>query len=100
VVIVERGGDGRLDVVEPGDLGPRGVLRRVESELRVVLSDRDVEELADLLEPGRAAGLVVWEQVWSEPLVDSARRSGGCFLGAGHVAGPNVDPEPEPTIEH
>ena len=94
VVMIERDRHGRLRRFEPTELGPRAVLRRVESDLRIVLSDRDVEELGELLEPGRAAGLVVWEQLWSEPFVDSARRSGGRFLGAGHVGGPNVDTGP------
>jgi hypothetical protein len=98
-VIVERDVDGRLRVLEPGELGPRGVLRQVESDLRVVLSDRDLEELGELLGPGCAAGLVVWEQLWSEPLVDSARRSGGRFLGVGPVGGPSVDADPTGTAQ-
>lgn len=99
-VIVERDLDGRLGILEPGELGPRDVLGQVESDLHVVLSERDLEELGELLAPGCAAGMVVWEQLWSAPLVDSARRCGGMFLGAGHVAGPSVDHDPEPTVEH
>lgn len=99
VVMIERDRHGRLRRFEPTELGQRAVLRRVESDLRIVLSDRDVEELGELLEPGRAAGVVVWEQLWSEPLVDSARRSGGRFLGVGPVGGPSVDADPTGTAQ-
>lgn len=90
LVLVRRHLDGDLTVLEPGDLGRRDLLRHVEAGLRVVLSGADVVRAAALVEPGSSAVLVVWEAVWTEPLVESARASGGRLLGGGLVA---ADPD-------
>lgn len=87
LVVVRRGETGELSVVESDALGPREVLRRFEDDLRVVLSEQDLARAAAAVVPGSTAAVVVWEEAWSEPLVESARRSGGRMLGSGRVAG-------------
>lgn len=85
LVILDKDPQGRVSMQEPDELGVRDSLRRVEAELRVVLPTQDIDVIAELLPPGRSAGVVVWQQVWAEPLARTALASGGAVLGHGTV---------------
>jgi hypothetical protein len=51
-------------------------IRRLESHLPRVLAADDVRKLAEPLDPGTAAGVVVWGDTWVAPLVSAAGRTG------------------------
>jgi hypothetical protein len=54
------------------------------------LVDRaDLDETGRVLEPGRAAVLVVYENLWAAPLVGALRRSGAQVVAGGRI--PHAD---------
>jgi hypothetical protein len=50
-----------------------------------LLGPDDVAEAAAALEPGTAAGVLVYENAWATPFVAALRRSGGQLVAAGHI---------------
>jgi hypothetical protein len=41
--------------------------------------------LADAMEPGTAAGVLVYENVWAAPFASAARRAGGQLIANGRI---------------
>lgn len=50
-----------------------------------LLDDSDLEEAGNALEPGEAAGILVYENVWAAPFAAALRRSGGQLVASGHI---------------
>ncbi len=64
-----------------------GLLDQVES----LISDEDVAELAEGLEPDSSAAVLVFEHTWSRPLRDAIVGSGGVLAANFRVPGMVVD---------
>ncbi len=62
-----------------------GELREIERELADVLSEEDVASVAEALEPGSTAGLLVYENLWAAPFASAVRRSGGQLIANGRI---------------
>ncbi|MGY1707446.1 DUF6325 family protein [Geodermatophilus sp. SYSU D00697] len=50
-----------------------------------LLRPDDLAEAAAALEPGTAAGVLVYENVWAAPFAAALRRSGGQLVASGHI---------------
>ncbi|MGY1605415.1 DUF6325 family protein [Geodermatophilus sp. SYSU D00815] len=50
-----------------------------------LLGPDDIAEAAAALDPGTAAGVLVYENAWARPFAAALRRSGGRLVGAGHI---------------
>jgi uncharacterized protein DUF6325 len=50
-----------------------------------ILDDDDIADAAAVLEPGRMAVLVVYENVWATPFVAAADDAGGRLLAGGRI---------------
>src|SRR3712207_3132483 len=50
-----------------------------------LLGADDVAEAAGALEPGTAAAVLVYENVWATPFAAALRRSGGVLVASGHI---------------
>ncbi|MEU7728430.1 DUF6325 family protein [Streptomyces sp. NPDC040724] len=85
LVILTKGADGELDVLEVDDLEGAGELRAAEAKLAGLLAEEDVVNLAAAMEPGTTAGVLVWENVWAGPFAAAARRSGGQLIANGRI---------------
>ncbi|WP_328764505.1 DUF6325 family protein [Streptomyces sp. NBC_00272] len=85
VVILTKGSDGEIDVLEANDLEDAGELRAAEAQLAGLLAEEDVVNLAAAMEPGTTAGVLVWENVWAGPFASAARRSGGHLIANGRI---------------
>lgn len=85
LMIVTKDADGEIDVVEFEDLSDAGDLAALEGQLAEVLALEDVEHVAEALEPGSAAGVLVWENTWAAPFAVAARESGGQLIATGRI---------------
>lgn len=96
-----------LVILKDSDGGVRGCeatgldgpdMRSLGSDLSRVLAAEDVSTLAEALEPGTTAGVVVWDNTWVAPLVDAARRAGGEPVAAGSIpSAALIDMPPDQT---
>jgi dihydroorotase-like cyclic amidohydrolase len=50
-----------------------------------LLSDEDMGEAAQALEPGTSAALLVYENSWAAPFAAAVRRSGGQLVASGRI---------------
>jgi hypothetical protein len=50
-----------------------------------VLGRDDIEQVAALVEPGRAAGILVYENLWAAPFVAALHRAGRTLVAAGPI---------------
>jgi hypothetical protein len=63
--VIKKAEDGSYEAFRFGDpdAGPLGEIRELEAELADLLSEDDVTAVAEALEPGSAAGLLVYENL-------------------------------------
>ena len=55
-----------------------------------MLGPDDMNEAGGALEPGNAAGILVYENVWAAPFATAMRRSGGEVVASGRIPVPEV----------
>ena len=87
LVLIKKDDDGSFEAFEIADIEPGllGGIRELERELADLLSEDDVASVADALEPGSTAGLLVYENLWAAPFASAVRRSGGQLVANGRI---------------
>lgn len=87
LLFLKKDQDGNVEAFEASDLGVGeiGELRGYEKDLAMVLSEKDVADLAETIEPGSSAAVLVWENLWAAPFVAAARRAGGQLVASGRI---------------
>jgi len=87
LVVIKKEDDGTFEAFEFGDVDNSllGELREMERELADLLSEEDVAAVAEALEPGSTAALLVYENLWAAPFASAVRRSGGQLVANGRI---------------
>jgi Family of unknown function (DUF6325) len=87
LLLVSKGVDGSVDATELRDADDSevGQLRAAEADLAVLLAESDIEEIGQVLEPGSAAAVLVWENTWAGPFGAAVRRSGGQLVTSDRI---------------
>ncbi|MET0781214.1 MAG: DUF6325 family protein [Microbacterium sp.] len=84
-IILTKDEDGNVDATELSDAGDLGALVELEAELAELLAADDVVNLANAMDPGSVAGVLVYENVWAAPFASAARRAGGQLIANGRI---------------
>src|SRR4051812_41865112 len=79
LVILQKEADGSIDAIELSDLdeSEAGSLRALETELAELMSEEDLLNIAEAIDPGSTAAVLIWENTWAVPFATAARRAGG-----------------------
>ena len=78
--------DGKVAGVENSEVADQVEEMKVfEGASSGVLSDDDITEAAEALEPGTSAALLVYENSWAGPFAAAVRRSGGQLVSTGRI---------------
>ena len=85
VLVLTKAEDGTVEGLELDDLDEMTVLEDVDLQIAEILAAEDVAHLAEAMEPGTVAGVVVWENCWAAPFAAAARRSGGQLIASGRI---------------
>ena len=87
LLFLKKDEDGSFEAFEATDLedAELGGLRAHETELAMLLSEQDVLDLADTIEPGSSAAVLVWENLWAAPFGAAVRHSGGQLTASGRI---------------
>ena len=87
LLVLKKDADGTLEAFELSDLDTAeiGELRTYEAELATLLSEEDVTAIAEAIEPGNSAAVLVWENSWAAPFASAVRRSGGQLVASGRI---------------
>jgi hypothetical protein len=85
VLVLAKNDDGTVEGHELDDLEELSLLEDIELQIAEILAVDDVGHLAEAMEPGSVAGVVVWENRWATPFAAAARRSGGQLVATGRI---------------
>jgi hypothetical protein len=85
VLILTKDDAGVIEAAEIDDLEEVDELRALETEIAEILAAEDVVHLAEAMEPGSTAGVLVWENSWAAPFASAARRAGGQLIADGRI---------------
>ena len=87
LLLLRKDADGVLEPFEVSDdgLGELADLRAYERDLVTVLSEQDVLDLAETMDPGTSAAVLVWENLWAAPFGSAVRHAGGQLVASGRI---------------
>jgi Family of unknown function (DUF6325) len=85
LLILQKAEDGTVEAMELDDLDEVDELRGLETEIAEILAAEDVAHLAEAMENGSTAGVLVWENSWAAPFASAARRAGGQLIATGRI---------------
>jgi hypothetical protein len=84
-MVLQKDEDGSFEAQEIDDIENLDELRGVEASVAEILAADDVVHLAEAMENGSTAGVLVWENVWAAPFASAARRAGGQLVASGRI---------------
>ncbi|NUT37028.1 MAG: DUF1269 domain-containing protein [Hamadaea sp.] len=87
LALIRKDTDGTITALKIEDLDAEGakefaVFQGASSGL---LGDEEMREAADVIEPGNAAGIIVYENSWAAPLAMAWRRGGAQMVASGRI---------------
>jgi hypothetical protein len=87
LVMVRKDDEGSVEAYEIADLDDSeiGQLRSYEAQLAMLLSENDVTAVAEAVESGSSAGVLVWENTWAAPFGAAVRHCGGRLVASGQI---------------
>ncbi len=85
LLVLQKDDSGAIDAFEIEDLDGADDVRMLETEIAEILAADDVMHLAEAMENGSVAGVVVWENAWAAPFASAVRRSGGQLIANGRI---------------
>ena len=87
LLFIKKDEDGSFEAFEAADLEDSeiGELRAYETELAMLLSEQDVADLVETIEPGSSAAVLVWENLWAAPFGAAVRHAGGQLVASGRI---------------
>ena len=86
LALITKGEDGSVAGIELEDLGDGALeLSVFEGASSGLISDDDLGEAGNALEPGTSAALLVFENTWAAPFAAAVRRSGGQLVASGRI---------------
>lgn len=89
-LLVVKDTDGEVTFIEIGEDDANDDAKRLAAllgEVHEFISDDDVDELVDALEPGSSAAILVFEHTWAKPFRDAVVDSGGVLVANFRVPG-------------
>jgi hypothetical protein len=86
VALMVKGDDGSVAAIDLGEINGDGAgFSEFEGASSGLLTQEDLEEAAQALEPGTSAAVLVWENRWAAPIAVAIRKSGGQLVASGRL---------------
>jgi hypothetical protein len=89
-ILVRKDADGEISFTEFEEMGANpevAALADVMNQLESLISDEDIMEFAESLEPNSSEAILVFEHTWARPLRDAIVNSGGVLANNFRVPG-------------
>jgi hypothetical protein len=86
IAFLRKEADGSVIGIEPSELGEgEPDVRVLEGASSGLFGDDDVDEVAAVIEPGRAAAIVLYENLWAIPFASALRRARAELVASGRI---------------
>lgn len=87
LMFVKKEQDGSVTALELADATGEGIpeLAVFQGAASGLLGDDDLAEAASVIEPGNAAGVLVYENAWAAPFAAALRRGGAQMVASGRI---------------
>jgi hypothetical protein len=85
VAFMAKDEDGTVGALDLASLDSDSAFSEFEGASTGLLSQEDLDEAANALEPGTSAAVLVWENRWAAPVAIAMRRSGGQLVASGRI---------------
>ena len=85
LLVLHKDDEGTIEAFEVDDLDVVDELQDLEAQIAEILAAKDVTNLAEAMENGTTAAVVVWENRWAAPFASAARRAGGQLIASGRI---------------
>ena len=86
VALMVKGDDGSVAAIDLGEIGGDSAgFSEFQGASSGLLTQDDLEEAAQALEPGTSAAVLVWENRWAAPVAVAIRKSGGQLVASGRI---------------
>jgi hypothetical protein len=85
VALMVKAEDGSIAAIDLGELDADSGFSAFEGASTGLLSQEDLEEAANALQPGTSAAVLMWENRWAAPVAVALRRSGGQLVASGRI---------------
>ena len=87
LLFVMRDDNGTVNVVEVADFDSDGSLdlAAFQGASSGLLDESDINEAGSVIEPGSAAGILIFENSWAAPFVRELRKGGAQLVSAGYI---------------
>jgi hypothetical protein len=82
IAVIAKEDDGIVTALDLGRLEPFGVFEGASTGL---LDTEDLEAAGEVLDPGTAAAVLIWENRWAAPIGVALRRSGAQLVASGRI---------------
>jgi uncharacterized membrane protein len=90
LMVVTTDADGSCSEVELSSDGPLSALARFSGARSGLLTTDDVVDVAGVLEPGKAAAVLVYENAWAVPFVAAARGEDGHMVATSRLSAEEI----------
>ncbi len=86
-LVFRKGADGSLETLSTNDLDreQHGLLGELAGATSGLVDTDDAARVGAILEPGSAALMIVYENLWSLPFTRAAQMAGGQLVGSGRI---------------
>lgn len=85
VSIIVKDEDGSAAALGAADVAAIEGLEELLGAASGMLSNDDLQEAAEAMEPGTSAALIVYENSWAAPFATAVRRNGGQLVASGRI---------------
>ena len=85
LLVLQKDEHGAIEAFEIDDLDEVDELAALEGTIAEILAAKDVARLAEAMENGTTAGVIVWENRWAAPFAAATRRAGGQMIASGRI---------------
>jgi len=91
LLFATRSKEGELTVIELDEVADEYGLSSLEAVELGLAGEEDIAELAEAIEPGTSAALLVVEHAWARSFVETVSRAGGRVLHTERISAPDVN---------
>jgi hypothetical protein len=85
LLFVGKDDEGNVLAIEFDELEELAAFAGIEGEVGGIIGEDDIEHVAEALEPGSSAALLIWEDVWATEFAVAVRDSGGVLLEGARI---------------